>query len=181
MEELPTTVDGALALIDQEWERWHRALDAAHDRYLEPFLSDDWSPKDLVAHITVYDQVLLAALNPARPIEFPVPMPGSIANQTIEVRNRWIHETLKTLPDERVRAESEEVHAAMRSAVSALHDDDLGKHYRITGYSTEHMTLTPSTEGADRTLSVVRLMAGETWHHYGEHADQLNQALAPVV
>lgn len=155
-EMTKTTFVSTLRADHQEWES--ALSQVPEERMTEPGAAGEWSVKDLIAHVTVYERWTVEWLEPALRGESPdwnYPEDGNTAS--LEVRNARFYEQNRARPLDDIRAEASEVHARMVGVIEMLPNDairrnirefapDVGEYYRegtsvweaIDGNAAEH-------------------------------------------
>ncbi len=134
-----------LARLEAEWRALQDSIAGATDAaLLEPGAVGEWSVRDVLCHLTTWEEEFLKAL-PLVLERKPFPRYGGIA-----AFNRREQERKRRLSLEQVRREMDRTHARVRSALEAVGDLD------------------PAVER--RLRHRLRL---DTYAHYREHAAQL--------
>lgn len=143
-----------LATIREGRDEWDAILARVPEaRLTEPGVAGDWSVRDIVAHVTAWEEAatlrLQAALRgetPNHPIYFD-------QARSIDARNAAIDARHRDQPPTEALAASRQGHVQLLAALEALPDDKLTERYAWT---------------ADEPLW--RFIAGDTYEHYTEHA-----------
>jgi hypothetical protein len=113
-----------LAQLRAERERLDAVLATmASERLLEPGAAGEWSVKDVIAHLTVYERWLTGWLQAARRGQLPAPSP--VEDPEVDVRNRLFHALAAERPLDEVRAEARVVFEALLAEVAAVSEADL--------------------------------------------------------
>lgn len=96
--------DHILSALREQFHRWEELLAGLdEERLTRPSLSDQWSIKDVIAHLRAWQQRSIARLEAARldrAPEFPQWRPGlnPEAEDATAQLNAWIYETHHALP-----------------------------------------------------------------------------------
>ncbi len=160
----PQTTAELLAQIGQSWSELMRTLQAlTTDQLATVRDAQDWSAKDHLAHITTWEQSLLALLQGRNrdeaiglsEAEHDLPDIDAV-NAIVARRNRE-----RTLAD--VLAAMERSHQEVVTAIAALSDEDLFKPY-------SHYQ--PDDPPAD-DRPVIGWIIGNTIEHYQEHNEYI--------
>jgi hypothetical protein len=109
--------DRWLELLDSAWTRWLEALDAVDPaRRDEKMLDDNWSVKDLVAHIRFWDAECLTDIQRWR---------SGLSGVTNDWQgmNDQNHAAHRDRPYDLLRVDMHLVHEVVRGAVAGLPDD----------------------------------------------------------
>lgn len=125
------------------------------DQMALPGVSGDWSVKDILAHITVWEQRMVAWLQAALAGEAPV-LPAS--DQEADLWNAQTYQENRDRPLEDIRAESGASYHQALEAVTAAPEIDLADAHRF-----------PWRSGSPLWWMV----AANTWWHYDEHAEAI--------
>ncbi|HUG15102.1 MAG TPA: ClbS/DfsB family four-helix bundle protein [Thermomicrobiales bacterium] len=120
-EALLETVRG----LREEMEQVVAEVDEA--RANEPGSFDEWSFKDLIAHLNGWRSVTAARLEAGLRGEEPVfPWPGNLSEeQDVDAVNRWFHEDSKPKSFDEVLRDQQETFERVEQAIAALPEDDL--------------------------------------------------------
>jgi len=130
-EAIMARLDSRAALLDAvrglraEIERV--IAEAGEARMEEPGSFDDWTFKDLLAHLTGWRWTTVARLEAALRREAPVfPWPAPLDEERdLDAINRWFYETNRARPVAAVLAESRETFDRVERSIVALPEDDL--------------------------------------------------------
>ena len=141
------------------------------ERMETPGAEEGWSVKDLVAHITHYENWLanfLESVLEARLFE------GTHLDQLeLDARNDFIFQTNRTRPLAEVFEEARQMRERLFGLVNALTEEDFGPNYRCT----EPMAANPPPWEPKGVSSLTNLIAGETYRHYQAHMSSLKSWL----
>lgn len=163
---VPRKVD-LLRRIGESRAKLEREVDRLDDARLTALGPDDWSVKDHLAHVAIWEEFLIAvlegrdrdaALGIDRSAGDSDPFDVDRVNLAILRRNRD-----RLLAD--VLEMFQETHAGVLAALEKLTDADLLRPY-------SHFR--PSTE-ARETRPIVNWIDGNTWEHYDEHAEWIGR------
>ncbi len=111
----------------------------------------EWSAKDLMAHVTFWESLMVARLGGPKPA---VEWAGDV-----DATNAAVYAANRERPLADVRRDFDAVHRDLVARVEALSDDDLNA--------------VRAPEDDDRV--VWEQIEGETWGHYPEHAASLGR------
>jgi hypothetical protein len=143
-----------LDVMQAERSNWVALLDeVGRARLTEPGAAGDWSLKDVIAHLTYYEDAIAAWLDRARRGE-PQP-PSEFAGLNMDERNAAIYERNKDRAVEDIVRDSERAFQRSLDAVQGLRDEDLHDHEFTRRYDSEY--------------SAHDLIEGDTYGHYQEH------------
>lgn len=143
-----------LAAIRQSRDEWEALLARVPEaRLTEPGLAGDWSVRDIVAHVTAWEEAATLRLRAAARGETPSHPIYFNQEQSIDARNAAIAARHRDQPPAEVLAASRQGHAQLLAALKALPDDKLIDRDAWT---------------ADEPLW--RFIACDTYEHYAEHA-----------
>jgi hypothetical protein len=122
-----------LDLIDREETFWNQFVaEIGQERMLEPGATDQWSFKDVVAHLNGWRARTLIRLDAARHDRRPAPPPWSahVGEDDTQDINDWIYKTSRNQPLQEVLDTYTQSFQHMRDAVAALSDQDLTERGR---------------------------------------------------
>jgi hypothetical protein len=139
-----------LRRVRDDWAAWEAALAAMDDTALvQPGFCDDWSAKDVVAHIAWYEREMIGLID-ARALA------GSEAWElSLDERNEAIYQANRERTLDEVREEAAEVHARLLEALETLLDEDLNDPARFAGMPSDWQPW--------------EVIASDTFEHYREH------------
>ena len=143
--------------VRTERERWNNLVNAIPDAaMLAPPVEDDWSAKDVVAHVVWYEREMVRMLE-AR--DFLV---GSdLWHLPLDERNAAVHEEIRDKSIATVRAESKTIFAALLEQLESLPEDAYA--------DPAHFRNMPSE------WAPWYVIAGNTFRHYIEHTESLRE------
>ncbi len=122
-------------------------------------VSEAWSIKDLLAHLTAWHRVLLdrlhAAINGTEPTSYP--------EEGLDSINARFYEQNKDRPLAEVKAEFEDTYQQILAAVEQLNNDDLNNPHRFSWW-----------EGEPYWPNI----AGNTYEHIDEHIEPIQKWIA---
>lgn len=105
----------------QQWEGFLTQIGPA--RMEQPGVNGDWSMKDLVAHLTIWNRFLVSRLNAAEHNEPEPPPPWPNHLQTEDEINAWIYESNQGRPVREILDGSQQVFQQLLSVIEGLSDD----------------------------------------------------------
>lgn len=159
---MPDTMTKA-ALLDHiaaSYARWLALIDQVpRARMTEPGCTGEWSLKDVIAHITVFERLAADQLESAArgeaPPSTPTWGPPDINTADVDAENAAYYRHYRDTPLDDVLAASAKHHARLVAAVARLAESDLNdsQSYAWTG---------------DRP--VWQAVRGNAYEHYDEHA-----------
>lgn len=124
-----TTFVSTLRADHQEWES--ALSQVPEERMTEPGGAGEWSVKDLIAHITVYERWTIEWLEPAlqgNPPDWNYPEDEDTA--TLEDRNARFYEQNRDRPLNEIRAEAAGAHTRLVNVIDQLPDDAINRDVR---------------------------------------------------
>jgi len=163
-ETTPTTV----AALAERVRGSRAAFDAAVARLTpEQFLAtsdDDWSAKDVLAHVAAWEQGITAVML-GEPRAAAMGLSVDAAALEIDAVNGQIFDLHRGRPAADVVAMAREAHARMFAALVTLSDQDLGRHQRDEWSAADDEPL-------------IHSIAADTHQHYDEHLPNIrNRAI----
>jgi hypothetical protein len=158
MSENPKTVSHLLNLIRNSYAEYETLLNSIpSERLLEPMMGD-WSVKDVVAHVTWSEREMIPVVREMR-------LQGSeLWNLPTDERNKLMVEDSRMKTASEIMDEQRNAHRDLIAAIEALEDADL----------TENARLKEAPPG----WTLWELLAGNTFRHYPEHVENLQEFLA---
>lgn len=145
------------ARLEQSYARIHQAVERLDVAQLEqPGVQNEWSVKDILAHLTFWQQrmneVLAALLNGQPPVLLR--QPGEDGDTAVNRVNAAHYAANKDRPLADIQADFAQAYAQGLAAIGRLRDADL----------TDESAMNALLGGA-----VLELIAGNSYDHYDEH------------
>jgi len=154
----------ALARIDAEAEEWSAIVAAAEGRLEAPGVTDDWSLKDVAAHLNGWRLDSLSKLEAEARGEIPPPSAWPDELTTDDEINAWIYQQNKDRPAADVMQETEGAGRRLRSLVESVSEVELTDPTRF-----------PSLEGGSLGESIA---SGDFFGHFhDEHEADIRRWL----
>jgi len=122
----------------------------------------DWSIKDILAHITAWQDRLLAWLHAAKHNEEPT-ISGPDSEEEMDRLNEQFYKENKSRPLADVLGDFRSSYLQIVEAVQAMPEEDLIDSHRFAWLNGD---------------SLRQLVAGDTYDHYEEHRQQIEEWLA---
>lgn len=125
--ESSMTRAGLLGRMAQQRADWEALLAEIGPARMEtPGVTDDWTFKDVAAHMTAWQQRGVARLQAARRGEAPTPAPwANLPELNDDTVNAWIYEQNRDRPLDSVLSDSRTVMAQLEAAVAEFTDEEL--------------------------------------------------------
>lgn len=135
------TKDELLKNLHEEQARWEALLDQIGEAHMdEPGVAEDWSIKDIVAHLTGWRQRTVMRLQTAqRGAGEPLP-PWPAHLQTDDEINDWIYESNRYRSVHEVLTASRQTFQQLVSAITALPEAELLDPQRFTWLEGEPLS-----------------------------------------
>ena len=112
--------------LQEEYQQWEAFLDQIGPaRMDQPGVNDNWSMKDIVAHLTGWNRWLVVRLQAAQRSEPEPPPPWPAHLQTDDEINAWIYESNRGRSVRQVLDESHQVFQQFLAVIEGLPDDIL--------------------------------------------------------
>lgn len=134
-----------------EWDRVLSQIDDA--RMTAPGVADEWSVKDVVAHVTWYEREMVGLLTTH------VLAGSDLWDRPTDERNRMLFEQNRQRPLDDVLAEARQVFDQLVEAVRPLSDEDLVDPGRFRDMPADWVPW--------------QILAGNTYEHYRDHLPAL--------
>ncbi len=153
----------ALQRIDDRWRRLMELVEGMDPSTFVQPVNDDWPPKDHVAHVTAWEEFLLAILE-KRDRNRSLGVGDLRGKETAEI-NDAIFQARRNLASDEVRTSLAETHRKVRSEIESLSDSDLWR---------PRSDLQPDSEdGESGEESLLDEIEWNTWGHYDKHIEWL--------
>lgn len=152
-QQPPQSNDSTQASVPDQMRAEHAQLEAllaqiSDEQFVQPGAIGEWSVKDILAHLTFWEQRLLAYFNGARE---SLIQPGEEEQAAIDRINAEVFAANRDRPLAEVRAEFDSSYQQTLALADSLSAEDL----------------------ADEEF--FGLFAGDTFEHYREHREMLEQ------
>jgi uncharacterized damage-inducible protein DinB len=167
MANLPNHHPDVMAQIETRWAEFQRLLAGQSPAQLEAPLSDSWSTKVHLGHVTAWERSLLALLR-GQDGEAAMGVPEELAaRHNIDEINRFVAGQTDSMPLAEVRREADAVHAELMTFLESMSDADLAEpcsHYQ-------------PNDPPYNAKPVIGWIAGNAWEHYEEHIGWIKASL----
>ncbi len=159
--QTPQTKADVLDLVRSTHAVLEQAIGQLTDEQINTLTADNgWSVKDIMAHITAWERVLLRSHIEGRPYEQAVEGNESLPPlNTVDEINDWFYQQRKATPLTDVRATFQKV-------------------YQDTLAALEQMSESELLEGRSKVrpeASMLQVVAENTWEHYAEHTAMIRR------
>ena len=154
-----------LAMLRSKRAEWDALLaEVPPAQMVEPGVAGEWSVKDIVAHLTYHERWYADRLHESRRGE--TYLPTEMGCMDFDERNDRIFQQNRNRPLSDVLAESRQVFQRLVEAVQAHSEAFLIEPQRF--------------EGAPGPVMVWKLLRGDVYDHYGQHAPSIKDWLQRV-
>jgi hypothetical protein len=154
----PMTPTRLLAALQAERARWDALLaEVGEARMTQAGVEGEWSVKDIIAHVTWFEREMVGLLQAHALVG------SELWNLAQDERNAAIYEQNRGRPLSDVLAEARLVFEQLAAAAQSLSDEDLTDPLRFAGMPGDW---TPW-----------RILAGNSFEHYGQHAPSIRDWL----
>jgi hypothetical protein len=152
LEAMKTTRAGWEALLTE----------AGEERMTVAGATGDWSVKDIIAHLTAWENQTAARLSAVRQGSTPraAPWPPNLSE---EEENAWIYEANRKRSLRDVLDESRRVHDEVMRQLQSVTDEELNEPGRFSWLDGNKL---------------VEYIPGNTYEHYQEHGELIRKWLA---
>jgi hypothetical protein len=137
----PPTRDDALAFLEQgQGEMQSLLARLSESQLIEPSTigGGDWSAKDLIGHIALWEEIALVTMEAWLRGKRP-PIEETFTVRGTDDLNAWNQDRKRTWPLERVWADSEGTHRRLVSAIANMTDDDWASPKTFEGDQREDL------------------------------------------
>ena len=142
---------------------WEQVLaEVGEERMLTPVAAGHWSVKDVIAHLTAWEQRPVAWLTAIRRGETPSPAPWP-PDLGEEKTNAWIYEANKDQPLRQVINQSRRVHEQLLKELEMTSEGDLNDAGRFAWLNGN---------------SLAESIPGDSYEHYRDHTRMVREWLA---
>jgi hypothetical protein len=133
-----TTKAKLLNKFDEEVQAWEALLaQIGEDRMDTIGVIEEWSVKDVVAHLTGWRKRTVARLQAAKRGEAEPPNLWPVDLETDDAINAWIYENNRNRPLSDILAESRQVFQNLRGAIEAFSEAELTDPKGIKGFEEQ--------------------------------------------
>jgi hypothetical protein len=143
-----------------QWDALLSEIGAAN--MTNPGAAGDWCVKDLIAHISAYENWLVELFAAVR--RGALPSPSVLNDPDVDKRNAVVYAANKDRPLAGVQAESKVIFEKLVAAIEALPEDELVNEKHTAWY------VEPFWKEAKPVWEAV---AGDSYEHYHEHIPSL--------
>jgi hypothetical protein len=158
-------LNAQLHRIETEWNELSKLVNQLQDADgLTQVGTDGWTVKDHLAHVAAWEHSLLALVEGR---DRSLAMGLQESPQEIDAINEAVRKEHSTDTAEEALGYFRDAHAQLMSALGKLSDADLQKPY-------SHF----QPGDPDEKRPVIEWVAGNTYEHYAEHIDWINQILS---
>ncbi len=169
MTDSPKNKQEALAVMAREREALEKTFQGLSDAQMTAPGAEGWSVRDHLMHIAVWEQGIVALLNKQSRYAAMSLSRDEWLNADGDEKNALIHERTKSRSLADVRATFHDSHQQMLEVLTQLTDEDLLKPY---------WHYAPEEAPSDDKRPVYAWIAGNTYGHYAEHREWIQQLIA---
>ena len=148
----------------------YAALEAALGRLdatqLTTPIDGTWSAKDMLAHLTGWEQIMLHFHVGGQPFEQVAQLGVAYASTPVDVINEALYQRERNRPLDEVLAAFRRSHRELLVALDRMSDADLQRDY------------TPPGRDASSSGKLIDWVIGDTYEHYDEHRATIERAFA---
>lgn len=148
----------------------YAALEAAIGRLdadqLTAPIDGTWSAKDMLAHLTAWEQIMLRFHVGGQPFEQVTQLSVAYASTPVDAINEALYQRDRTRTLDEVLAAFRRSHQDLLAALAGMSDADLQRDY------------TPPGRDASSTGKLIDWVIGDTYEHYDEHCETIERAFA---
>ena len=160
----PVSRQEVLDLIRGEREALEAVLSGISDEsMLEPGVQGDWSGKDLLAHITVWEQRMVRWIRESLCGETPEIAQEGFTWDDLDRMNEETYQENKDRPLDEVQAEFRASYQEAFATVEGMTEEDLFDGDRFAWRSGDPL---------------LQMVAANTWWHYKEHREDIERLVS---
>ena len=157
-----------LQRIDDGWRRLTELVEGIEPATFVQPVKDEWSPKDHVAHVSAWEEFLLAILEQRdRHISMGV---GDLRGKATDEINDAIFQARRNLTPDEVLRSLAATHRSVRAAIAALSEADLRRP------RSDFQPGIEDDESGDESL--LDEIEWNTWGHYEKHIEWLTALIS---
>ena len=158
----PHNLDDLINIINTEWTSLVKLINEFTDsQKIVPGIVDDWSIKDLMAHITAWEKLAMDRINTTitgSPLKYPV----ISGEQFVDEFNRQVYETNRNVPLDEVQSDFLNTHERFMDQIISLDNQLLSDKL-------------PFDWAGNLTVQLV--ISSNTHWHYVEHVESIEKWL----
>jgi hypothetical protein len=147
-----------LTEVNAGWSEWEEAVNASGCRIAEPGAAGHWSVKDMIAHITWYEQEMIELIGSR------VLTGSPWWEKPLDERNALIYEANKNRLLEDIWSDATKTHMRLVQLLPMLNDEAMTNIHVFKNMPEEWVPW--------------EIIAGNTFWHYREHAGDIRKWLA---
>jgi hypothetical protein len=166
MSDTPKSKAELLQLIDQEYAALEQTIGQLSDKQLVTPIDGSWSAKDLLAHVTAWEQVMLRFHVGDESFEEVAQLDSVTYAQTpIDEINEAFYRRDKDRPLPEVLDAFRRSHQQLLATLAGLSEAKLFGAY------------TPRGRGPDSAGQLIDWVIGDSYEHYQEHRETIERLL----
>jgi uncharacterized protein (TIGR03083 family) len=179
-EPAPTSAE-LLKHVRESYAEYSDAVAAIPEETLTaPGTLDDWSVRDVIAHVGADQRWMAGQLEALLAGEQPTamscyssdePLPAGADLSTQDGRNAWQRERLRGLSLDDVRTMVAESHERLLAVIESFSDEQLAEELTIANLGTVGWVRRP--EEGEQGWPLWQWLRGVTYYHYAEHTAAL--------
>ena len=158
MTDTPKTKDELLQRINSEYAALEQTIGRLSDEQMLLPIDGSWSAKDLLAHISAWQRIMLYVHIGGQPFNQVAQLDTvSYAKTPIDVMNEAFYQRDKDRPLPEVLDTFRRLHQQLLTTLTNMSEADLFKSY------------TPQGRGPDSAGQLIDWIVGDSYDHYQEH------------
>jgi hypothetical protein len=158
LTERPKTKDELLQRIDRAYTALEETIGQLSDEQMVAPIDDSWSAKDLLAHVTAWEQLMLHFHIGGRPFSEIAQIDSvTYGNSSIDEINAAFYQRDKDRPLQEVLDAFRRSHEQLLMTLGQMSEAELYKSY------------TPAGRGPDSAGQLIDWVVGDSYEHYEEH------------
>jgi hypothetical protein len=166
MTDAPKTKDELLERIHSEYAALEQTIGRLSDEQMVMPIDGSWSAKDLLAHITAWEQIMLHFHIGGRPFnEIAQVDTVTYANTPIDKINEAFYQRDKDRPLPEALDRFRRSHQQLLATLATMGEADLYRSY------------TPQGRGPNSAGQLIDWIAGDSYEHYQEHRATMHRLI----
>jgi hypothetical protein len=167
MSDHPNNKAELLERIGSSYAALEAALGRLDASQLTAPIDGTWSAKDMLAHVTAWEQIMLHFHAGGQPFERASGLAGvPYASTPVDTINEALYQRDRARPLDEVLAAFRRSHQELLAALDGMSEADLQREY------------TPPGRDASSTGKLIDWVIGDTYEHYDEHRETIERAFA---
>ena len=169
-QSAPRNLGELLERVDRSWTMLDRTVKTLSDEQLQQSDGGAWTIKDHLAHVTAWEERIVAVLN-GRPSHEALGVgPNAWRDSGVDGVNEAVYQARKDRSTAQVLDEFHGTHQTLVDALHGLDDEALQHSYNSFG---------AEDSGERGNEPILNWIVGDTYEHYIEHEQTIQSVVGP--